>query len=145
MAISPSLVIMVTFRLLERKKSQRGIISIKRRRMFHQLESPSYSSKDAPRPPLSNALSFVLFEQLPDSLRSHLWTLSSKKKIRKILLFSWNFFFQNVITLVKRTRMVSQRMVPLYDSEDTLRPCVLWEGFSQVSGQGLSWLHTLCE
>ena len=49
------------------------------------------------------------------------------------------------IVLVKRTRVVSQLMVPLYGSEDTLRPCVLLEGFSQVSRPDPSWLNTLCE
>ena len=38
-----------------------------------------YASKDAQRSPLSNARRFISFEQLPESLRAHLLTLSSKQ------------------------------------------------------------------
>ena len=48
--------------------------------MLRQLDNLLLGSKDAPRPPLSNALGFVSFGLLPESLRSHLWTLAFKKK-----------------------------------------------------------------
>ena len=47
--------------------------------MLRQLGNSLLCSKDAPRPPLSNALSFVLFGPLSESLRSHLWTLAFRK------------------------------------------------------------------
>ena len=80
------------------KKITKGISLIKLRRMANLFEGPSYSSKDAP---LSNVLSFASFEQLPDSLRSRLWTFVSRK-ITKCDFFSRKSF-QNVITLIKRT------------------------------------------
>ena len=110
------------------------------------LGDPSRGSKDAPRSLLSNALSFVSFKQLPDSLRSHLWTLASRKKAKNTTFFSRKNFKMSVdaILLVKRTRVVSQLMVPLYGSEHTLRPCVLLEGFYQVSRQDPSFVNCLC-
>ena len=52
--------------------------------------SPLYSSKDAPRSPFSNALRFILFEQLLMALRAHFWTVVLKKitKLRVYANFS---------------------------------------------------------
>ena len=41
------------------------------RTVLRQLVLPLYTSKDAPRPPFSNARRFISFEQLPESLRAH--------------------------------------------------------------------------
>ena len=58
------------------------------------LGTRSGTQKNAPRPTLSNALSFVSFEQLPDFLRSHLWTLASRKSKKYDVFFKKKF--QNV-------------------------------------------------
>ena len=76
--------------------------------MLRQLEKPVHSSKDAPRPPLSNARSFVSFGSLPESLRAHLWTLAFKKKNTKYAcrrVFFQKKQFKMFITLIKRRDM----------------------------------------
>ena len=60
------------------------------RTVFRQLVCPPYSSKDAPRPPFSNALRFILFGPLLMSLRAHFWTVALEK-IHKIRVYV-NFF-----------------------------------------------------
>ena len=51
----------------------------KRRKVLRQLVSPPYSSKDAPRPPFSNAPRFISFGPLLMTLRTHLWIVAFTK------------------------------------------------------------------
>ena len=73
-----------------RQKPWYAIILIQRRAVTTQLMVSVYSSKYAPRPCLSGALSFRSFEQFLVSLRSQLWTLSSRKKSQN---FEWRWDF----------------------------------------------------
>ena len=108
------------------------------------LGGPSWSWKDAPRPLLFNALSVVSTTRL--STLPFVDTCFEKKQKTRPFFQEKNFKMSvYAIVLVKRTRVVSQLMVPLYGSDDTLKPCVLLEGFSQVSRPDPSWLNTLCE
>ncbi len=75
--------------------------------MLRQLDNLLLGSKDAPRPPLSNALGFVSFGPLPESLRSHLWTHVFKKKTQntRVCEFFQKKKFKMFITLIKRREM----------------------------------------
>ena len=72
--------------------------------MLRQLDTLLLGSKDAPRPPLSNAFGFVSLEPLPESLRLHLWTLAFKKKPQNtgVCEFFQKKKFKMFITLIKR-------------------------------------------
>ena len=103
------------------------------RTVLRQLVYPSYSSKDAPRPPFSNAPRFISFRQLLMSLRAHLWTVVLKKN-HKIRVYA-SFFtkkIQNVIILIKRRRVFNQLVLPLVRSKDARRP-ILFEALSLVA------------
>ena len=81
--------------------------------MWH-LILPSYSSKDAPRPPFSNARRFISFGQLLMPLRAHLWTVALRK-IRKIREYA-SFFeknIQNLVTLIRCRRVINQLVLPV--------------------------------
>ena len=54
---------------------QNTLNSIKRGKILRQLEYPLYGSKDASRPPLSNVLSLVSVNQLPDSRQLYIWDI----------------------------------------------------------------------
>ena len=69
---------------------------IKHRIMLRQLGNSLLGSKDAPRPPLSNALGFVSFGLLPKSLRSHLWTVVFKKTTKYACMRVFSKKIQNV-------------------------------------------------
>ena len=91
--------------------------------MLRQLDNLLLGSKDAPRPPLSNALGFVSFGPLPESLRSHLWTVVFKKK-HKICVYA-SFFKKKIkmfITLIKRREMGNWFIWLFINLKDAPRP-----------------------
>ena len=84
------------------------------RTVLRQLVLPLYTSKDAPRPPFSNARRFISFGQLLMPLRAHLWTVALRK-IHKIREYA-SFFeknIQNLVTLIRCRRVINQLVLPL--------------------------------
>ena len=116
--------------------------------MLRQLDNLLLGSKDAPRPPLSNALGFVSFRPLPESICSHLWTVVFKKttKYACMRVFSKKKFKMFII-LIKCRDMENYFICIFTNFKDEPRPpfsnALCFVSFGQLPPSLRSHLWTL--